>query len=139
MAFKIVEDPFGQLTFMRIYQGNDHEGFDIRQSANGPKSERFSRNRANALLTSAKRSTEATAGDIVAVMGIDCASWRHLRRRKAKYVLAFENMFVPDPVIKIAVKPRERASRSRQDWARRLQRFRKEDPTFRVDERRRDR
>jgi elongation factor G len=72
---------------------------------------------------------EAMAGDIIAVMGIDCASG-DTYARQAKYC-SLENMFVPDPVITIAVSPASRAEADKLGKA--LARFRKEDPTFRVE------
>jgi elongation factor G len=126
MAFKIVEDPFGQLTFMRIYQGTVKKGgtyFNQRTS----RKERFSR---IVRMHSNKREEidEAFAGDIVAVMGIDCASGETYSETP-KYC-TLENMFVPEPVISVAVSPSERSSGEKLGKA--LQRFRKEDPTFRV-------
>ena len=72
MAFKIVEDPFGQLTFMRIYQGTIEKGETYFNQRTGRK-DRFSR---ILRMHSDKREEvdKAYAGDIVAVMGIDCAS-----------------------------------------------------------------
>ena len=126
MAFKIVEDPFGQLTFMRIYQGTIEKGgtyFNQRTS----RKERFSR---IVRMHSDKREEidKAYAGDIVAVMGIDCASG-DTYSNELKYC-SLENMFVPEPVISVAIEPAERSSGEKLGKA--LQRFRKEDPTFRV-------
>ena len=126
MAFKIVEDPFGQLTFMRIYQGTVKKGstyFNQRTS----RKERYSR---IVRMHSDKREEidEAYAGDIVAVMGIDCASG-DTYSDSTKYC-SLENMFVPDPVISVAVSPADRGASEKLGKA--LQRFRKEDPTFRV-------
>ncbi len=72
MAFKIVEDPFGQLTFMRIYQGKISKGEMYINQRTGKK-ERFSR---IVRMHADKREEieSAEAGDIVAIMGIDCAS-----------------------------------------------------------------
>ena len=72
MAFKIVEDPFGQLTFMRIYQGKVTKGEMLYNQRTGRK-DRFSR----IVKMHADKREEidtAEAGDIVAIMGIDCAS-----------------------------------------------------------------
>ncbi len=126
MAFKIVEDTFGQLTFMRIYQGTIEKGgtyFNQRTS----RKERFSR---ILRMHSDKREEvdKAFAGDIVAVMGIDCASGETYAA-STKYC-SLENMFVADPVIKVAVSPVDRGSSEKLGKA--LQRFRKEDPTFHV-------
>ncbi len=126
MAFKIVEDPFGQLTFMRIYQGTIEKGGTYYNQRTGRK-ERFSR---VLRMHSDKREEvdKAYAGDIVAVMGIDCASGETYASEPKHCSL--ENMFVPDPVIKVAVNPVDRGSGEKLGKA--LQRFRKEDPTFRV-------
>src|SRR5690606_15507990 len=72
MAFKLVEDPFGQLTFMRLYQGTLKKGEMHFNQRTGQK-QRFSR---ILRMHADKREEidEAVAGDIVAVMGVDCAS-----------------------------------------------------------------
>jgi len=70
----------------------------------------------------------AVAGDIVAIMGIDCASGDTFCNTQ-KYC-TLESMFVPEPVIKVAVSPAKRADGDRMGKA--LARFRKEDPTFQV-------
>ncbi|EMI40528.1 elongation factor G [Rhodopirellula sp. SWK7] len=126
MAFKIVEDPFGQLTFMRVYQGSIKKG-EAYVNQRSSKKERFSR---IVRMHSEKREEidEAFAGDIVAVMGIDCASGDTYCSERAYATL--ESMFVPEPVIKIAVMPLNRGDGDKMSKA--LQRFRKEDPTFSV-------
>jgi elongation factor G len=126
MAFKIVEDPYGQLTFMRIYQGTISKGetyFNQRTS----QKQRFSR---IVRMHADKREEvdSAGAGDIVAVMGVDCASGDTYAATN-KYC-TLESMFVPDPVIKMAINPTTRDGVDRLGKA--LQRFTKEDPTFRV-------
>ena len=127
MAFKIVEDPFGQLTFMRMYQGTIKKGESYFNQRTGRK-ERFSR---IVRMHSNKREEidEAHAGDIIAVMGIDCASGETYAQT-AK-MCSLENMFVPEAVIKVAVNPKERSNTEKLGKA--LLRFRKEDPTFRVE------
>ncbi|TWU16753.1 elongation factor G [Allorhodopirellula heiligendammensis] len=126
MAFKIVEDPFGQLTFMRVYQGTIKKG-DAYTNQRTSKKERFSR---IVRMHSEKREEieSASAGDIVAVMGIDCASGDTYCTERDYATL--ESMFVPEPVIKIAVNPLNRGDGDKMSKA--LQRFRKEDPTFSV-------
>lgn len=126
MAFKIVDDPFGQLTFMRIYQGTISKGESYVNQRTGRK-ERFSR---IVRMHSDKREEidSASAGDIVAVMGIDSASGDTYSIERDFCTL--ESMYVPDPVIKIAVSPKSRSDGDKMGKA--LQRFRKEDPTFRV-------
>ncbi len=126
MAFKIVDDPFGQLTFMRVYQGKIVKGDSYVNQRTGRK-ERFSR---LVRMHSNKREDidAATAGDIIAVMGIDSASGDTYAVERDFCTL--ESMFIPEPVIKVAVSPASRADADK--MAKALQRFRKEDPTFRV-------
>ena len=126
MAFKIVEDPYGQLTFMRIYQGRVAKGEMMYNQRTGRK-ERFSR----IVKMHADKREEievAEAGDIVAIMGIDCASG-DTYASEPKYC-SLESMYVPTPVIKVAVTPASRSDADKLSKA--LQRFRKEDPTFQV-------
>jgi elongation factor G len=126
MAFKIVEDPFGQLTFMRIYQGSINKG-EMYVNQRTSKKERFSR---IVRMHADKREEidSAEAGDIVAIMGIDCASGETYSNDSDYCTL--ESMFVPEPVIKVAVTPASRADEDKMSKA--LNRFRKEDPTFQV-------
>ena len=126
MAFKIVDDPFGQLTFMRIYQGTIRKG-ETYVNQRTTRSERFSR----IVKMHADKREEidfAEAGDIVAVMGVDAASGDTYAAEQKYGTL--ESMFVPEPVIKVAVTPSSRADSDK--MAKALQRFRREDPTFRV-------
>jgi elongation factor G len=126
MAFKIVDDPYGQLTFMRIYQGAIEKGGTYVNQRTGRK-ERFGR----IVRMHADQREEidrAVAGDIVAVMGVDCASGDTYAAERDFCTL--ESIYVPDPVIKVAVAPRSRTDGDR--LARALTRFRKEDPTFHV-------
>lgn len=126
MAFKIVEDPFGQLTFMRIYQGKIGKG-EMYVNQRTDKKERFSR----IVRMHADKREEidvAEAGDIVAIMGIDCASGETYSNDRGFCTL--ESMYVPEPVIKVAVTPASRADADKMSKA--LNRFRKEDPTFQV-------
>ncbi len=126
MAFKIVDDPYGQLTFVRIYQGRIEKGQMYFNQRTG-KRDRFSR---IVRMHADKREEidQAEAGDIVAVMGIDCASG-DTYARQPRYC-SLESMFVPEPVIQVAISPVNRGDADRLGKA--LARFRKEDPTFRV-------
>lgn len=126
MAFKIVDDPYGQLTFMRIYQGRITKGEMYINQRTGRK-DRFSR---IVRMHADKREEidSAEAGDIVAVMGLDCASGDTYAATPKFCTL--ESMFVPEPVIKVAVTPSSRSDADKMGKA--LARFRKEDPTFRV-------
>ena len=126
MAFKIVDDEYGQLTFTRIYQGTMKKGEQYYNQRTGKK-ERFSR---IVRMHSDKREEidTASAGDIVAIMGIDCASGDTYCSPAEICVL--ENMFVAEPVIKMSINPLSRDNADKLGKA--LQRFRKEDPTFQV-------
>ncbi|MFO0791236.1 MAG: elongation factor G [Pirellulales bacterium] len=126
MAFKIVEDEFGQLTFTRIYQGKVEKGGTYFNQRTGKK-DRFSR---IVKMHADKREEidSAEAGDIVAIMGIDCASG-DTYCSEPKYC-TLENIFVAKPVIKMSITPVSRDNSDRLGKA--LQRFRKEDPTFQV-------
>ena len=126
MAFKIVQDPFGQLTFMRVYQGRMVKGGTYYNQRTRRK-ERFSR---IVKMHADKREEidEARAGDIVAVMGVDCASGETYASQQQYCVL--ENIFVADPVIKMAISPLSREGADKLGKA--MNRFSKEDPTFRV-------
>jgi elongation factor G len=126
MGFKIVDEEFGQVTYTRIYQGRIEKGGTYVNQRTG-KAERFSR----ILKMHAEKKEEidfAEAGDIVAVMGVDCASGDTYAGEQKFCTL--ESMFVPEPVIKIAISPSNRADGDKLGKA--LQRFRREDPTFRV-------
>lgn len=126
MAFKIVDDPYGQLTFFRIYQGTVEKGQTYHNQRTGRR-ERFSR---IVRMHADKREEidSAEAGDIVAIMGIDSASGDTYAAEPKMCTL--ENMFIPNAVIKVAVHPKQRADADKLGKA--LARFRKEDPTFRV-------
>ncbi len=126
MAFKIVEDPYGQLTFMRIYQGTISKG-EMYTNQRTSRKDRFSRIvRMHA--DEREEIDSASAGDIVAIMGIDCASGDTYSNERS--YCSLESMFVPEPVIKMSVTPASRADADKMSKA--LQRFRKEDPTFQV-------
>ncbi len=126
MAFKLVDESFGQLTFMRVYQGTVEKGQTYYNQRTGRK-DRFSR----LLRMHADKREEidtAGAGDIIAVMGVDCASG-DTYAATGKYC-TLESIFVPEAVIKMAVTPLVRGDGDKLSKA--LQRFRREDPTFRV-------
>lgn len=126
MAFKIVEDPYGTLTYMRIYQGKLEKGVSYYNQRTGKK-ERVSR----IFRMHAEERVEldyASAGDIVAVLGIDCSCGENYCAEPNYCTL--ESIFVPEPVIQVAIKTVETRDADRLSKA--LYRFRKEDPTLTV-------
>jgi len=126
MAFKIVEDPFGALTFMRVYQGTLVKGGTYFNQRTGRKARlsRIVRMHAD----QREDVDRAVAGDIVAVLGVDCASGDTFAAQPRYCTL--ESMYVPEPVIRMSVAPAARDGADRLGKA--LRRFRREDPTFRV-------
>ncbi len=126
LAFKLEDGRFGQLTYMRIYQGTMKKGDFIFNMANGKKVKvpRLVRMHADEM----EDIEEAYAGDIVALFGVDCASGDTFTDGKVNITMT--SMFVPDPVISLAIKPKEKSGAD--NFTKALQKFRKEDPTFRV-------
>ena len=126
MAFKLVEEQFGQVTYMRIYQGTLKKGtfyFNSRKK----KKERISR----ILRVHADEKEDidsAGAGDIVAAMGIECATGDTYCDEGYNYAL--ESIFAAKPVIDLAIAPTKRVDQDKLSKA--LNRFMREDPTFRV-------
>ncbi len=126
MAFKLVEEPFGQVTFVRIYQGTLSKGsfyFNSRQR----KRTRISR----ILRVHADQKEDidsASAGDIVAVMGIECATGDTYCAEGTD--LSLESIYAAEPVIDLSIQPNKRADYDK--LAKALHRFMREDPTFRV-------
>ena len=126
MAFKIVDESFGQLTYTRVYQGSIERGqtYLNTRSQREQRVTRILRMHAN----DREELDRAEAGDIVALMGVECASGDTICGDDRNYSL--ERIHVPEPVISLAIKPAKNADRDR--MAKALSRFCKEDPTFHV-------
>ncbi|TWT61843.1 elongation factor G [Rubinisphaera italica] len=126
MAFKTVMEQFGQLTYTRIYQGQIKKGESYINIRTGQKT-RFGR-----IVRMHSNDREdvdvAGAGDIVAIVGVDCASGDTFCGDGANYSL--ENIYVPEAVIRLSIEPKSRDSADKLGKA--LERFRREDPTFHV-------
>ncbi|MGA2702906.1 MAG: elongation factor G [Isosphaeraceae bacterium] len=126
MAFKLVEESFGQVTYMRIYQGTLSKGtfyFNARQR----KRARISR----ILRVHADQKEDidsAPAGDIVAVMGLECATGDTYCSEGTN--VSLESIYAAEPVIDLSIQPAKRADYDKLSKA--LNRFMREDPTFRV-------
>jgi len=125
LAFKLEEGVYGQLTYMRIYQGSLKKGLEIynTRSKKRVKIGRLIRMHASTM----SDINEAGAGDIVAIFGIDCASGDTFVGSGLNYSMT--SMYVPNPVITLAIKPKDKSSEGNLSKA--LNRFTKEDPTFR--------
>jgi elongation factor G len=127
LAFKIMDDPFGILTFARIYSGKLEKGMSLSNSTR-ERSERAGR---MVLMHANNREeiSEAYAGDIVALIGLkDTRTGDTLCDPNKEVVL--ERMEFPDPVIEMAVEPKTKADQEKMAIA--LGKLAAEDPSFRV-------
>ncbi|ALF53927.1 elongation factor G [Nostoc piscinale CENA21] len=126
LAFKLTLESFGQLTYTRIYSGTLKPGDIVYNSRTEQRVQigRLVRMHAN----KREELPVAVAGDIVALLGVDCASGDTLYTGDTPVFL--ERMFVPEPVITLAVTPKKQEDSDR--LAKALNRFQREDPTFRL-------
>lgn len=127
LAFKIVADPFGRLTYFRVYSGTINKGDEVYNSVK-EKRERVGR----LLLMHANQREDidfAMAGDIVAGLGFkDVTTGDTLCDRNNPIVL--ERMIFPEPVIHVAIEPKTKHDQDKLGKA--LKSLSDEDPTFRV-------
>jgi len=126
MVFKITDETFGQLSYTRVYQGTLRKGQHYRNARTG-KMQRIGRI-VKMHANDRQDVPEAGPGDIVALVGVDCASGDTLCGDGINYSL--ESIYVADPVISLSITPASSADQDR--MAKALSRFMKEDPTFRV-------
>jgi elongation factor G len=126
LAFKLDEGRYGQLTYMRIYQGTIRKGDTIFNAANDKKVKipRLVQMHADEM----HDIEDCQAGDIVAFFGVDCASGDTFTDGKVKYTMT--SMFIPNAVISLAIQPKDKATAG--SFSKALNKFTKEDPTFRV-------
>jgi len=126
MAFKLTEEQFGQLTYTRIYQGSLNKGDQIVNSRTGRKLRvgRMVRMHSN----DRENTDHAEAGDIIAMVGVECASGDTFCGDGIK--VTCESIFAPDPVISLAVRGEDNDQQMKMSKA--LGRFMREDPTFHV-------
>jgi elongation factor G len=125
LAFKLEDGRYGQLTYVRIYQGTLAKGTNIVNSRTKKKHKvgRLVRMHADTM----EDITEAGAGDIVALFGIECASGDTFTDGTVD--IAMSSMHVPAAVISLSIKPVDK--RSEDNMGKALGRFTREDPTFR--------
>ena len=126
LAFKLEDGPYGQLTYIRIYQGQLKKGDELYNPRSGKsiKVGRLIRMHADSM----EDIVQAGSGDIVALFGIDCASGDTFVEPGLN--LSLSSIYVPDPVISLAITPV--GAKSSDNMAKALNRFTKEDPTFRT-------
>ncbi len=128
LAFKIMDDRFGALTFTRIYSGRINRGDTVLNTFTG-KTERIGR----MVIMQADDREEidtAQAGDIIAIVGMKNVQTGHTLC-DPKFPATLEPMVFPDPVISIAVAPKDKGSAEKMGIA--INKMVKEDPSFQVE------
>jgi elongation factor G len=126
LAFKLEENPFGQLTYMRMYQGVLRKGDSIVNMITSKRTKvpRIIRMHSDEM----EDIQEVGAGEICALFGIECSSGTTFTDGNTR--LSMSSMFVPDPVLSLAIWPKAKGQDKHLSKA--LNRFQREDPTFRV-------
>ncbi len=128
LAFKIMDDRFGALTFTRIYSGKIEKGMTVLNTFTG-KTERIGRI-VEMHADSREELTSAQAGDIVALVGLKNTQTGHTLCDPKKPA-TLEPMVFPDPVISIAIAPKDKGGAEKMGIA--LNKMMQEDPSFRVE------
>ncbi|KAF2105301.1 elongation factor G, mitochondrial [Lophiotrema nucula] len=126
LAFKLEESNFGQLTYIRVYQGSLKKGMNVINARSDKKVKipKIVRMHSNEM----EEVQEIGAGEICAVFGVDCASGDTFTDGALGYTMT--SMFVPEPVISLSIKPKN--TKDTPNFSKAMNRFQREDPTFRV-------
>ncbi|HCH6187295.1 TPA: elongation factor G [Vibrio parahaemolyticus] len=128
LAFKIMDDRFGALTFIRIHSGKMKKGDTVLNSATG-KTERIGR-MVEMHADERNEIDSAQAGDIIAVVGMKNVQTGHTLC-DPKHECTLEPMIFPEPVISIAVKPKDKGGSEKMGIA--IGKMVAEDPSFQVE------
>jgi elongation factor G len=128
MAFKITDEQFGQLTYTRIYQGTLRKGDTVHNTRTKKKVRVGRMVRMNS--NDRENIDEAHSGDIIAMVGIDCASGDTFVGDDSLLDISCEGIHVPIPVIELSVSVKDKNDQAKMSKG--LARFLKEDPTFHV-------
>lgn len=126
LAFKLEENNYGQLTYIRVYQGTLRKGTYLFNSRTDKKVRipRIVRMHSNEM----EDVSEVGAGEICAVFGVECASGDTFTDGNLPYTMS--SMFVPDAVMSLSIKPKR--STDADNFSKAMNRFQREDPTFRL-------
>jgi elongation factor G len=126
LAFKLEDGRYGQLTYVRTYQGRLSKGDTVYNSRTGKKVKigRLCRMHSNEM----EEIDSCGSGDIVALFGIDCASGDTFTSDEIS--CSMTSMHIPEPVISLAVIPAD--NKAQVNMSKALNRFTKEDPTFKT-------